>query len=67
MIWFTFLGGGNKVIASTRLDWKASPKVGSTDNIHHKPGGGNFKVSKLVTPISKCCSVWLLQMLQFLH
>ena len=38
------LGGGEKKIQSEKLDWKANSKVGSTDNIKHKPGGGNIKV-----------------------
>ena len=37
-------GGGEKKIQSEKLDWKANSKVGSTDNMKHKPGGGNIKV-----------------------
>lgn len=40
------LGGGDKKIVSQKLDWKAESKVGSTDYMKHKPGGGNVKVSK---------------------
>ena len=39
-----FSGGGDKPILSQKLDWKASSKVGSTDNKKHKPGGGQIKV-----------------------
>jgi microtubule-associated protein tau len=38
------LGGGDKSIQVQKLDWKANSKVGSTDNIKHKPGGGRVKV-----------------------
>ena len=37
-------GGGEKKIASQKLEWKSQSKVGSIDNIKHKPGGGNIKV-----------------------
>ena len=50
-----FPGGGEKKIASEKLDWKANSKVGSTDNMKHKAGGGNVKVGvkKSVVPIAK--------------
>ena len=41
-----FLGGGDKKVESQKLDWNAKSKVGSTDYIKHKPGGGNVKVRK---------------------
>jgi hypothetical protein len=41
-----FSGGGEKKIASEKLDWKSSSKVGSTDNMKHKAGGGNVKVGR---------------------
>ena len=42
----TLLGGGDVKIANQKLDWKAGSKVGSIDNIKHRPGGGNIKVGK---------------------
>jgi len=42
----TYTGGGNVTIQTTKTEWKAAPKVGSTDNIKHKPGGGNVKVTR---------------------
>lgn len=40
------LGGGRVKIESVKLDFKekAQAKVGSLDNAHHVPGGGNVKV-----------------------
>lgn len=40
-------GGGDKKIESVKLDFKekAKPKVASTVNITHKPGGGAVKVT----------------------
>jgi hypothetical protein len=50
-----------KKIESRKLDWETQSKVGSTNNIKHKPGGGNVKV--LLLPVfslephrSSCCS-----------
>ena len=43
-MFFVFAGGGDKKIKSEKLEWKASSKVGSTDNMKHKPAGGNVKV-----------------------
>ena len=40
-----FKGGGEKRIASQKLEWKGQSKVGSIDNIKHRPGGGNIKVN----------------------
>jgi hypothetical protein len=40
-------GGGVKKIESRKLEWDKQSKVGSTNNINHKPGGGNVKVSIL--------------------
>jgi len=37
-------GGGVKKIESRKLEWDKQSKVGSTNNINHKPGGGNVKV-----------------------
>lgn len=39
-------GGGRVKIESVKLDFKekAQAKVGSLDNAHHVPGGGNVKV-----------------------
>lgn len=31
-------------ILSQKLEWKASPKVGSLANVTHKPTGGDVKV-----------------------
>ena len=42
---FHFSGGGDKKIATQRIEWNARPKVGSVDNIKHKPGGGDIKVN----------------------
>ena len=44
----SFKGGGDKKIASQKLEWKGQSKVGSIDNIKHKPGGGNIKVRLLI-------------------
>jgi hypothetical protein len=43
---FQFAGGGDKAIQVQKLDWKANSKVGSTDNMKHKPGGGRVKVKQ---------------------
>lgn len=42
-------GGGHVRIESVKLDFKdkAQPKIGSLDNVHHVPGGGNVMVSEL--------------------
>lgn len=42
-------GGGNVRIESVKLDFKdkAQAKIGSLDNAHHVPGGGNVMVSEL--------------------
>lgn len=45
-VFFFGPGGGEKRIESQKLEWKASSKVGSTDYIRHKPGGGNVKVRR---------------------
>ena len=45
MIFIVFAGGGDKKIASQKLEWKGQSKVGSIDNIKHRPGGGNIKVN----------------------
>lgn len=39
-------GGGNVRIESVKLDFKdkAQAKIGSLDNAHHVPGGGNVMV-----------------------
>ena len=42
-----FSGGGDKKIASQKLEWKGQSKVGSIDNIKHRPGGGNIKVNSI--------------------
>ncbi len=36
-----------KKIESRKLEWDKQSKVGSTNNINHKPGGGNVKVAIL--------------------
>lgn len=43
-------GGGRVKIESVKLDFKekAQAKVGSLDNAHHVPGGGNVKVRNKV-------------------
>ncbi|KAL3086446.1 hypothetical protein niasHT_033096 [Heterodera trifolii] len=33
-----------KKIATQKLEWKAQSKVGSLDNVKHKPAGGNLKI-----------------------
>lgn len=42
------LGGGDKKITEMKTDFhqRARSKVGSRDNVTHKPGGGDVKVSK---------------------
>lgn len=44
------IGGGRVKIESVKLDFKekAQAKVGSLDNAHHVPGGGNVKVRNKV-------------------
>jgi microtubule-associated protein tau len=37
-------GGGVKKIETRKLEWDKQSKVGSTNNINHKPGGGKVKV-----------------------
>lgn len=34
-------------IISTKLQWNAKPKIGSLDNAHHKPGGGDKKIEEV--------------------
>ena len=46
-ILFCISGGGDKKIASQKLEWKGQSKVGSIDNIKHRPGGGNIKVNSI--------------------
>lgn len=43
---FSCAGGGRVKIESVKLDFKekAQAKVGSLENAHHVPGGGNVKV-----------------------
>lgn len=45
-----FSGGGRVKIESVKLDFKekAMAKIGSLDNAHHTPGGGNIKVKILI-------------------
>ena len=45
---FWFSGGGDKKILSQRTEWKAQSKVGSTDNIRHRAGGGDIKVKLFI-------------------
>ena len=40
----TFTGGGDNKIFDQKVKVEAKSKVGSTDNIKHKAGGGNVKV-----------------------
>jgi hypothetical protein len=42
-VWFP--GGGVKKIETRKLEWEKQSKVGSTNNINHKPGGGKVKVT----------------------
>lgn len=35
-------------ILDEKVEWSAQPKVGSKDNITHKPGGGDKKVSQFI-------------------
>lgn len=46
-------GGGNVRIESVKLDFKdkAQAKVGSLENAHHIPGGGNVMVSEAVEAV----------------
>src|SRR6266508_2465045 len=37
-------GGGKVEVKTAKLDWKASSKVGSLDNVKHKPGGGQVQI-----------------------
>ena len=48
---FWFSGGGDKKILSQRTEWKAQSKVGSTDNIRHRAGGGDIKVRLFITDL----------------
>ena len=48
---FWFSGGGDKKILSQRTEWKAQSKVGSTDNIRHRAGGGDIKVRLFITAL----------------
>ena len=41
---FYLLGGGRKQIENRKVEWNAGSKVGSKNNIKHKPGGGNVQV-----------------------
>ena len=52
MVLIYLIGGGAKKIESRKLDWETQSKVGSTNNIKHKPGGGNVKVSRLKETVS---------------
>ena len=49
------VGGGRVKIESVKLDFKekAQAKVGSLDNAHHVPGGGNVKVRHKI--VSRSC------------
>ncbi len=48
-------GGGEKKIFNQKIKVEAKSKVGSTDNIRHKAGGGNIKVGqKTCSPYSLC-------------
>lgn len=38
------LGGGDKRLESKKLEWKASSRIGSLENMRHKPGGGQIKI-----------------------
>ncbi|CAN7984076.1 unnamed protein product [Ixodes hexagonus] len=35
---------GSVTVTSKKLEWRATPKVGSLDNAAHKPGGGDKKI-----------------------
>ena len=37
-------GGGDLKVLSQKLEWKASPRVGSLDNVKHKAGGGQVQI-----------------------
>lgn len=42
---FFFSTGGGKIEVKTeKLEWRASSKVGSLDNVKHKPGGGQVQI-----------------------
>lgn len=36
-------------IISTKLQWNAKSKIGSLENAHHKPGGGDKKIETIKT------------------
>ena len=36
-------------IVSNKLQWNAKPKIGSLDNAHHKPGGGDKRIEVIKT------------------
>lgn len=52
IVWFdltlTFLhfskGGGAKKILEQKLEWKASSRIASLENIKHRPGGGTVRI-----------------------
>ncbi|XP_023209506.1 microtubule-associated protein tau-like [Centruroides sculpturatus] len=37
-------GGGERKVASQKLEWQASSKIGSLEKASHKPGGGDKKI-----------------------
>lgn len=39
-----FFSKGEKKILSQKLEWKASSRIASLENIKHKPTGGNIKI-----------------------
>ena len=50
-------------VETLKLDWKTESRVGSLDNAHHTPGGGNVKVilrrlrSGVCSATTACCDV----------
>ena len=54
-------GGGRVKIESVKLDFKekAQAKVGSLDNAHHVPGGGNVKVRDEAMSHCVCANTFL--------
>jgi microtubule-associated protein tau len=37
-------GGGELKVKTEKLEWKVQSKVGSLDNVKHKPGGGQIQI-----------------------
>lgn len=61
-----FSGGGNVRIETVKLDFrdKAQAKVGSLENAHHTPGGGQIMVSEqdYQNGSLRCSGLWILRL-----